>query len=103
MQDKYKIEILPSAWEDLKAIEDYYLINCDAETAIKVSNHILDVIERLEDFPKSGSLTPDKWLNEQGYRMVICEKQVAIFRLIEKTVYVYHIADTRSEYTKLFY
>lgn len=103
MQDKYKIEILPSAWEDLKVIEDYYLINFDAETAIKVSDHILDVIERLEDFPQSGSLTPDKWLNEQGYRMVICEKQVAIFRLIEKTVYVYHIADTRSEYTKLFY
>ncbi len=103
MQNKYKIEILPSAWEDLKAIEDYYLINFDAETAIKVSEHILDVIERLEDFPESGSLTPDKWLNEQGYRMVICEKQVAIFRLMEKTVYVYHIADTRSEYTKLFY
>ena len=103
MQNKYKIEILPSAWEDLKVIEDYYLINFDAETAIKVSDHILDVIERLEDFPQSGSLTPDKWLNEQGYRMVICEKQVAIFRLIEKTVYVYHIADTRSEYTKLFY
>ena len=103
MQDKYKIEILPSAWEDLKVIEDYYLINFDAETAIKVSDLILDVIERLEDFPQSGSLTPDKWFNEQGYRMVICEKQVAIFRLIEKTVYVYHIADTRSEYTKLFY
>lgn len=103
MQNKYKIEILPSAWEDLKVIEDYYLINFDVDTAIKVSDHILDVIERLEDFPESGSLIPDKWLNEQGYRMVICEKQVAIFRLIEKTVYVYHIADTRSEYTKLFY
>lgn len=103
MQDKYKIEILPSAWEDLKVIEDYYLIEFDAETAIKVSDHILDVIERLEDFPLSGSLTPDKWLNEQGYRMLICEKQVAIYRLIEKTVYVYHIADTRTEYTKLFY
>ena len=103
MQDKYKIEILPSAWEDLKMIEDYYLIEFDAETAIKVSNHVLDVIERLGTFPKSGSLTPDKWLNEQGYRMVICEKHVAIFRLIETTVYVYHIADTQTEYTKLFY
>lgn len=103
MQDKYKVEILPSAWEDLKVIEDYYLIEFDAETAIKVSDHILDVIERLEDFPLSGSLTPDEWLDDQGYRMVICEKHVAIYRLIEKTVYVYHIADTRTEYTKLFY
>ena len=103
MQEKYKVEILPTAWEDLKVIEDYYLIEFGAETAIKGSDHILDVIERLEHSPQSGSLTPDKWLNEQGYRMVICEKHVAIYRVIDNAVYVYHIADTRREYTKLFY
>lgn len=100
---KYKVEILPSVWEDLKKIEDYYMIQFDAETAVKVSEHILDVIERLEDFPDSGSLTPDEWLNEQGYRMVICKKHVAIYRMIKDTVFVYHIADTQTEYTKLFY
>ena len=39
---KYKVEILPVAWEDLKKIEDWYFINFDVETAIKVSDHILD-------------------------------------------------------------
>ena len=100
---KYRVEILPSAWEDLKKIEDYYTIQFDAETAVKVSDHILDVIERLEDFPDSGSLTPDDWLNEQGYRMVICKKHIAIYRMIQDTVFVYHIADTQTECTKLFY
>ena len=100
---KYRVEILPSAWEDLKKIEDYYTIQFDAETAVKVSDHILDVIERLEDFPDSGSLTPDEWLNEQGYRMVICKKHIAIYRMILDTVFVYHIADTQTECTKLFY
>lgn len=100
---KYKIEILPTAWEDLKQIEDYYLIQFGAETALKVSDHILDTIERLESFPDSGSLTPDKWLNEQGYRMVISGKYVAIFRQIDYIIYVYHIANTQTEYTKLFY
>lgn len=100
---KYKVEILPTAWEDLKQIEDYYVIKFDVETALKVSDYILDVIERLEDFPNSGSLTPDNWLNEMGYRMVICKKHVAIYRLIDTIVYVYHIADTQTEYTKLFY
>lgn len=99
----YKVEILPTAWEDLKRIEDWYLIQFDVETALRVSNHILDVIERLESFPDSGSLTPDEWLNRQGYRMVICEKHVAIYKQIDKVVYVYHIADTQTEYTKLFY
>lgn len=100
---KYKVEILPTAWEDLKGIEDYYVVQLDVETALKVSDHILDAIERLEDFPDSGSLTPDKWLNEREYRMVICKKHMVIYKTIETSVYVYHIADTQTEYTKLFY
>jgi len=34
--------------------------------------------------------------------MIISERYVSIYRLIEKTVYIYHIADTQTEYTKLF-
>ncbi|PXV87821.1 toxin ParE1/3/4 [Lachnotalea glycerini] len=100
---KHKVEILPSAWEDLKGIEDYYTVQFDVETALRVSDHILDAVDRLEDFQDSGSLTPDKWLNEREYRMVICNKHVIIFKIIETSVYVYHIADTQTEYTKLFY
>ena len=99
----YRVEILPTAWEDLKQIEDYYLIQFDVDTALKVSDNILNAVERLELFPESGSLTPDKWLNEMGYRMIICEKHVAIYKKIGEVVYVYHIADTQTEYTKLFY
>ena len=107
----YKVEILPTAWEDLKRIEDWYLIQFGVESALKVIDHILNkktpiiltVIERLEKFPDSGCQLPDEWLNEQGYRMVICERHVAIYRQIDNSVYVYHIADTQTEYTKLFY
>lgn len=99
----YRIEILPTAWEDLKRIEDWYAVQFDIETALKVSNHILDVVERLEQFPDSGSLTPDDWLNQQGYRMIICKKHVIIYKKIGEVVYIYHIADTQTEYTKLFH
>lgn len=34
--------------------------------------------------------------------MIICEKHVAIYKKIEDVVYIYHIADTQTEYTKLF-
>lgn len=100
---KYKVQILPTAWEDLKRIEDWHTVQFGVETALKVSEHILDTIERLETFPDSGSLLPDEWLNQQGYRMIICEKQVAIYKLVGKAVYIYHIVDTKTEYTKLFY
>ena len=102
MQEQYRVEILPTAWEDLKKIEDYYLLQFGVESAIKVTDHILNSIERLEKYPDSGSLTPDKWLDKQGYRMVICERYVSIYRHIGESVFVYHIADTQTEYTKLF-
>lgn len=102
MQERYKVEILPTAWEDLKKIEDYYLLQFGVESAMKVTDQILDSVERLERFPDSGSLTLDKWLNEQGYRMVIWQRFVSIYRQIGDIVYVYHIADTQTEYTKLF-
>lgn len=102
MQEGYRVEILPTAWEDLKKIEDYYLLRFGEESAMKVTEHILNTIERLESYPDSGSLTPDKWLNKQGYRMVICERYVAVYRHIGECVFVYHIADTQTEYTKLF-
>ena len=99
----YRVEILPTAWEDLKSIEDWYLIQFGVDTALKVSDNILDAIERLENFPDYGSLTPDKWLNEMGYRMVICGRHVVIYKKLTDVIYVYHIADTQTEYTKLFY
>ena len=102
MQGQYKVELLPTAWEDLKKIEDYYLLQFGVESAMKVAEQILDSIERLESFPDSGSLTPDRWLNKQGYRMLISERHVSIYRHRGNTVYVYHIADTQTEYTKLF-
>lgn len=99
----FKICILPTAWEDLKNIENWYEIQFSSATALKVTTHILDTIERLEKYPDSGSLTPDQWLNDRGYRMVICDKQIAIYKKIGSTIYIYHIADTRTEYMKLFY
>lgn len=51
--------IKASAWKDMQAIGDYYLIQSDAETALKVNDNILDVIQRMEDFPDSGSRTLD--------------------------------------------
>ena len=43
MQEQYKVEILPTAWEDLKSIEDYYLLQFGVESAMKVTEIVLNV------------------------------------------------------------
>ena len=42
MQEQYKVESLPIAWEDLKSVEDYYLLRFGVESAMKVTNQILN-------------------------------------------------------------
>ena len=97
-----RIDIRPEAWDDLMRIEDWYRLTFDAETAEKVTDTILHSIERLASFPESGSPVPIEWLNRRGYRMVITGRHVAIYQRIDDTVYIYHIADTRTQYTRLF-
>ncbi len=103
VQAEYKVKILPSAWDDLKKIEDYYLLQFGIESALKVTEQILKSLEKLEIFPESGSVVAENLLNQNGYRMIISGTYVSIYRLIEKTVYVYHIADTQTKYTNLFF
>jgi toxin ParE1/3/4 len=97
------VELLPSAWDGLLKIKYYVTEMFDERTAEKVTNTILDSLERLQSFPDSGSLTPDPWLNSLGYRMVISDRRnVSIYKQIDDTIYVYLIADTRSAYTRIF-
>ncbi len=42
MQEQYKVEILPTVWEDLKSVEDCYLLRFGVESAMKVTNQILN-------------------------------------------------------------
>lgn len=104
MENKAVIRILPSAWNDLKTIEDYWLINAGGKSALKTVNSILDHIEQLSSFPDSGSKTPDAWLNDMGYRKLVCSRRyVCIYRHIDNTVFIYHIADTSTDYHHLFH
>ena len=98
-----RVEILPSAWEGLARIKYRVQADFGEEVALNVADHILDSLERLEQFPDSGSMTPDPWLNAMGFRMVISDKRnVSIFRKVDESIFVYIIADTRTEYTKVF-
>ena len=42
MQEQYKVEILPTVWEVLKSVEDYYLLRFGVESAMKATDQILN-------------------------------------------------------------
>lgn len=101
---QYDIELLPQAWEELIQIQDYYTLEFGNATGYKVRQQIIKTISQLSEFPDSGTFPPDEWLADNGYRMVICKKHIAIYKKFEgeKKIYIYHIANARMQYDKLF-
>jgi plasmid stabilization system protein ParE len=97
----YKLAILTPAQRELEEIARVYLELAGADSARRITDQILDSLERLKTYPLSGSLPRDRWLRDAGYRLVISGKYIAVYRLIERTVFVYHIAHGASDYPTL--
>ena len=97
----YKLAILTPAQRELEEIARVYLELAGADSARRITDQILDSLERLKTYPLSGSLPRDRWLRDAGYRLVISGKFIAAYRLIERTVFVYHIAHGASDYPTL--
>ncbi len=72
-----------------------------SNSAKKFTEEILDKIETLSMFPMAYPFVPDEELAELGYRMMVYKKYLVIYRTIENTVFIYHIADGRGNYPQL--
>jgi len=99
---KFRLEILSPAWKELDEIASYYFLVVGSVSARKITDKVLDALSRLEDFPLSCPYAPDAELRDAYYRMLLCGQYVCIYRLIGEVVYVYHIANGATQYSKLF-
>ena len=97
----HKLELLTPAQRELEEIAQVYLALASVDSARKITDQILDSLERLKTYPLSGSLPRDRWLREAGFRLVISGKFIAAYRLMGDTVFVYHIAHGASDYPAL--
>ena len=102
MSAKHRLVILTPAQRELEEIANVYLELVGPTSARNITNRIYDALEHLCDFPHIGVMIRDDVLQAIGYRMLICDKHICIYRLIENTIYIYHIVDGRSNYPRFF-
>ena len=102
MQEVYNLEILSPAQKELDAIAQRHMSIVGADSARKITNRIYGSLAHLRTFPDMGVLCKDKELRLQGFRQLICEKYLCLYRLIGDTVFVYHIVDGRMDYPVIF-
>ena len=100
----YKIMRTDKAEDQLRDII-YYIADDSGsiDTTLKYLDKIEEAINRLKEFPNSGSIPRYSILKKQGYKVVIVEKHLIFYKVSEenKTVIVYAIVDGRREYQNL--
>ena len=99
---KFRIELSGQAWQDLDQIFDYYSAMQGALSAQLMTEKILDEIEAQSLFPYSAPLHPDPKLAATGYRkLVLTRTYVAIYKVVDSTVYIYRYDNVRTDYPNL--
>lgn len=98
---EYKVEILPAAWQDIDKIADFHMKMVGAVSAQRITDKILDTLERLGSFPYMGAQHPDPELARRDFRKVICGNYVCVYKPIGSSVFVYRIVNGRMDYPKL--
>ncbi len=84
MPKNYKLHYLPIAFNDLDEILDYILED-DPAAALETIEKIRGFIEKLESFPKIGSIPKDTRLERLGNRVLIVDDYL-IFYVIDGDV-----------------
>lgn len=97
-----EVRILDPAQGELEDIARLYLSLAGPDYARKITNRLYDALEHLARFPLSGPPMWDAELRRLGFRFLVVDKYIAIYRPVGELVVVYHIFDGRSDYPTLF-
>ena len=100
----YQIVRTAKADEQLRDIVLYRAeVAGNAEAALEFLDRLKQKIDRLADFPESGSFPRYGALRARGYRVLIAEKHLVFYKVDKerKMVIVYAIIDGRRDYLNL--
>ncbi len=99
----YRILRTDKAEDQLRDILYYIAEDAGVDVALRYLDKMETAINRLQEFPRSGSIPRHYILKKQGYRVVVVEKHLVFYRVNEedRAVVLYAIVDGRREYKDL--
>jgi len=100
MEQKFKIEYLPSAANDLTEIVNY-IKNDNQPAEINLVSKIDESISHLSQFPYLGSSPKDIRLYSLGYRMLIIENYIVFYVVLEDIVEIRRVISGKRKYSFL--
>lgn len=102
MPTKTKLVYLTPAMQDFESIVKYHITEVGTASARKIYRTMKDTIDKLRDFSLMGQTHPDPLLAADNYRkLVLTKTYVAVYKVINGTVYIYRIVNGATDYPKL--
>lgn len=102
MPTKTKLVYLTPAMQDFESIVKYHITEVGTTSARKIYRTMKDSIDKLQDFPLMGQMHPDSLLASDNCRkLVLTKTYVAVYKVIDGTVYIYRIVNGTTDYPKL--
>lgn len=98
--NKYQIEYLPIAQQDLIEILEYIRID-SPDAASKLLDQIDETISKLSDFPQMGHVPKDLHLQRLGYRMLVVGNYLVFYVIKDETVEIRRILHGKRKYSFL--
>lgn len=99
---KNKIIILEPARNDILQIARDHIEQLGPSSVKRITDRLMEAIDRLVAFSLIGQTHPDPMLAAQGYRKLIAAEQyICIYKVLEETVYIYRVVNGEMDYPKL--
>ena len=101
MDRTYKLDILTPAQAELEEIARVHMALSGPKSARSITDAIYHAMEQLTHFPMSGPPLPDEQPRSAGYRYILANKYLIVYRFLGDTIVVYHIVHGATDYPKL--
>ena len=95
-----EVRLVYEARMELRDIAAFHKEKVGVHSARKITDKILNSLERLADFPEMGFVPPVKMVAEAGYRVLAVKDYLCFYRVEEKAIFVYHIVHGSTDYIR---
>lgn len=97
---KTRIIFLKESYSDIEDIFTYIKLD-SPQNASLVKDRLLSAISNLADFPYVGRPLKHEFFFKLNYRMLIIDKYITFYRVIDQEVYIYRILHGASDYINI--
>ena len=100
---KYRVVRTDTADEQIRKIILYINENFGSEVALQKLDELEENIQHLGDTPDIGTIPRYHILRQQGYRVLILEKNLVFYKVDDdrKRVVIYAVVDQRQDYLNI--